>query len=126
MPVARRHRKAVPGDEFAGTFQAFAHLGPAAAVMFAQVAQESGTVLRRERPEIGAPHRRRRDWNTRADVELDAERESVPALAEIDHAVAVAAADRHRAAGLAHHFLAERLRQKPEPPNPEGRQTQRT
>src|SRR5215469_11273803 len=101
MPVTRRHRKAVSGDEFAGTFQAVAHLGPAAAVMFAQLAQQGGTLLGRQRPEISASHCRGRDRHARADVELDAEREPVPALAEIDHAVAVAAADRYRATGLA-------------------------
>ena len=68
--------------------------------MFAQFAQQGGALVVRQRPDIGASHRRGRDRNPRADVELNAERQPVAALAEIDHAVTVAAADRDRAAGL--------------------------
>src|SRR5215475_8316455 len=84
----------MPGDEFTGTLDAVAQFGPAAAVMFAQVTQQGGPFVGRERPEIGPAHGCGRDRDTGTDVELDAERLSVTALAEIDHAVAVAPADR--------------------------------
>src|SRR4029078_8086104 len=90
----------------AGALDAVAHPRPAAAVMLAQFAQQAGAILLRQRPDIGAAHRGGRDWYSRTDVELDAERQPVTALAEIDHAVTVAPAHRHRAAGLAHHLFA--------------------
>ena len=112
VPLAGRDRKAVLGHGFAGAFDAVAHLGPAAAVMLAQFAQQGGALVGRQRPDIGPAHRGGCNRDPRTDVQLNAERHAA-ALAEIDHAGAVAAADRDRAAGLAHHFLAKRFGQMP-------------
>ncbi|MGY4367570.1 hypothetical protein ACVW1A_003635 [Bradyrhizobium sp. LB1.3] len=113
MPVADRSRKTVLCDCFAGTFQSVAHLGPAAAVMLAQIAQQFGTLVVVQRPEIGAAHRGGCNRHAGADVKLNADRLAAAALPEIDHALAVAATDRDGSAGRAHHFLAERFGQMP-------------
>ena len=113
LPLARRDRKAVFRYRFAGAFDAVAHPRPAVAVMLAQFAQQGGALVVRQRPDIGPAHRGGCNRYSGADVELNAEREAVTALAEIDHAEAVAAADRDRAAGLAHDFLAVGFGQMP-------------
>ncbi len=110
-PAIRRPKsRSRAWPRFAGAFDAVAHPRPAAAVMFAQFAQQFGAFVVRQRPDIGAAHRGCCDRDAGADVELHAERQSAAALAEIDHAEAVAGADRDRAAGLAHDFFAIRLR----------------
>src|SRR5882757_6163874 len=106
MPLARRDRKTEFLHGFSGALDAVAHLRPAAAVMLAQLTQQCGPVLRRQRPDIGPPHRGGCNRDPRTDVQLNAERHAA-ALAEIDHAETVAATDRDRAAGLAHDFLAK-------------------
>src|SRR3954454_3140508 len=45
MPVANRNRETMLRDGLAGTLQPVAHLGPAAAVMFAQDTRQFGAIL---------------------------------------------------------------------------------
>jgi hypothetical protein len=97
--------------QLALAFDAVAQLRPAAAIVIAELAHQGGTVVARQCPEIGATHRGRGHRYPRTDVELNAERQSVTALAEIDHAETVAPADRDRAAGRAHHLFTIRFRQ---------------
>src|SRR6516162_8967138 len=98
-------------NHLAGAFDAVAQPPPAAAIMLAQLAQQDGTLFLWQRPDIGPPHRGGCNWYARTDVELDAQGQSVPALAEVDHAGAVAPADRNRPAGLEHQFFAKLLGQ---------------
>src|SRR4051794_21106784 len=100
-------------DHLARSFDAVAHPRPPAAIMLAKLAQQCRTLLVRQRPDIGAAHRGGRNRYPRTDVELNAEREAVPALADIDHAETVARADSDRAAGLPHHLFAEGFGQMP-------------
>src|SRR5271169_929809 len=110
VPVARRDRKTVLCDGLAGPFDAVAHPWPAAAIVLAQIAQQGGTFLIRQGPDIGPPHCGGHNRNPRTDIQLNAERHAAT-LAEIDHAETVAAADRHRSAGLAHQFFTKGLGQ---------------
>src|SRR6266702_2489897 len=82
---------------------------------FATVSPErsSPSLIFAQRPEIGAAHRAGCNRHARADVKLNADRLAAAALPEIDHAVTVAAADRGRATGRAHHVLAKRFGQMP-------------
>jgi len=86
---------------FARAFDAVAHPRPAGAVVFAKLAQQRGTLLVRQRPDIGPSHRGGRNRYPRTDVELNAECETIPALTDIDHAETIAGADRHRHLPLA-------------------------
>src|SRR6185437_6604936 len=113
LPFARGNREAMPRHGFAGTFDAIAYLRPAVAIVLAQLAQQGGTLLVRQGPDIRPSHRGGGDWNPRTDVQLDAQRQPVAALTKVYHAVTVAAADGHRAAGRAHDFLAIGLGQMP-------------
>src|SRR5258708_34833026 len=125
LPFTRGDRKAMLRNRLAGAFDAVAQLEPAAAVMFAELAQQSGAFVGRQRPDIGPAHRCGCNRDARADVKLNAERQPVTALTEIDHAVTVASADRDRAAGLAHDLLAERLREVTTAPIQPGRNSGR-
>src|ERR1035437_578101 len=98
----------MPLHRFAGALDAIAHSGPAAAVVLAQFAQQGGTLVARQRPDIGPAHCRGCDRDARTDVQLNAQRETVAALPEVNHAETIAAADCDRAAGLAHDLLAVR------------------
>src|SRR5216684_8174540 len=105
----------MPRYRFAGAFDAVAHSRPAAAVVLAKFAQQRCALIIWQCPDVGPSHRRRCDRNSRTDVELSAQSQTVTALAEVNHAETVAAADRDRAAGFAHDFLAVGLGQMPNP-----------
>src|SRR6266436_9748420 len=100
MPFTGRDRETEFFHRFAGAFDAIAHPRPAAAVMLAQFAQQCAALFVRQRPNIGASHRGGSNRDSRTDVQLNTQRLTA-ALAEVNHAGAVAAADGDRAAGLA-------------------------
>src|ERR1700736_6232137 len=98
VPLAGRDGETELRHRLAGAFDAIAHPGPAAAVLLVQLAQQRGALVVRQRPDIGPSHRGGCNRDPRTYVELNAERHAA-ALAEVDHAGAVAAADGDRAAG---------------------------
>src|SRR4029434_5108612 len=85
LPLTHNSREAMARRHFPGALGAIAHFRPAAAVMFAQFAQQGGPLFRRQRTYIRATHRRGCTRYPRTDVELHAERQPVTALPEIDH-----------------------------------------
>src|SRR5664280_616918 len=93
VPVAGRDRKTMSCNGLAGAFDALAQPGPAAAVVLAQFAQQCRTLVVRQRPDIGPSHRGGCNRDPRTDVQLNAQRHAAT-LSEVDHAGAVAAADR--------------------------------